>query len=121
MNSKYLRGKIDSMAKTPGIEGCAVVEVSAGMVWHAAGPINDLPRLTEAASDYWRLYRRLKPNFESLGEMQGCVLIHATHRITMVTCGADMIILTVSKESAQVDWPAWNLRIQQLRELLLSE
>lgn len=121
MNSKYIRGKIDSMAKTPGIEGCAVVEVSAGMVWHAAGPMVDLPRLAEAASDYWRLYGRLKPNFEPLGEMLCCVLIHATHRITMVACGADMVILTVSQKTATVDWPAWDVRVQQLGDLLLME
>jgi hypothetical protein len=121
MNSKYLRGKIDSMAKTFGIEGCAVVEVSAGMVWHAAGQIEDLPRLAEAASDYWRLYRRLKSNFDSLGDMQGCVLLHATHRITMVACGEDMIILTISKESCPVDWPAWDVRVQQLGQLVLGD
>lgn len=121
MNSKYIRAKIDSMAKTSGINGCAVIEVSAGMVWHAAGEIDNLTIVAEAASDYWRLYLRLKSNFDQFGELHRCVLDHANNQISLLPCGEDMVFLTLSDETHAVDWSSWYTRIQQLNNLLLSE
>ena len=55
MKEKRLREAVESMAAMPGLEGCALVEIEAGMVWHHAGHIDGVQTFAEAASDYWRL------------------------------------------------------------------
>lgn len=37
---KATREAVESMAAMPGLEGCALVEIEAGMVWHHAGHID---------------------------------------------------------------------------------
>ncbi|MDZ7891562.1 MAG: hypothetical protein U5L73_07360 [Rhodoferax sp.] len=118
MNSKYIRAKIDSMAKTPGVRGCAVVEISAGMVWHAAGSLDNLVSMAEAASDYWRLYLRMKSHFDGFGDLDSCTLTHQTHSVMLTDCGADMVFITVSDTQELLNLPEWRNRIRQLRLIL---
>ena len=66
MTQKALRDALESMAAMPGLEGCALVEIEAGMVWHHAGQIEGVQTFAEAASDYWRLYNRLSHQFKDL-------------------------------------------------------
>ena len=70
MTQQALRDALEAMAALPGVDGCALVEVDAGMVWHHAGQIEGVQTFAEAASDYWRLYGRLAGQFEDLGELR---------------------------------------------------
>ena len=73
MKQKALRDALQSMAAMPGLEGCALVEIEAGMVWHHAGQIEGVQTFAEAASDYWRLYNRLADQFKDLGDRKSVV------------------------------------------------
>ena len=77
MKQKALRDALQSMAAMPGLEGCALVEIEAGMVWHHAGQIEGVQTFAEAASDYWRLYNRLADQFKDLGDLKASVMMHA--------------------------------------------
>ena len=121
MNAKYIRAKIDSMSKTPGVTGCAVVEIAAGMVWHAAGTLEDFVAMAEAASDYWRLYLRMKTHFASFGELTHCTFTHETHQLMLTYCGNDMVFITVCDKKYELNLPDWNIRIHQLRLILEAE
>lgn len=121
MNAKYIRAKIDSMAKTPGVTGCAVVEISAGMVWHAAGPLEDLVAMAEAASDYWRLYLRMKSHFDRFGDLADCTFTHQTHQVILTICGDDMVFITVRDGTPYLNLPEWRSRIQQLSFILEAQ
>lgn len=121
MNAKYIRAKIDSMAKTPGVAGCAVVEISAGMVWHAAGTLEDFVAMAEAASDYWRLYLRVKTNFANFGELTHCTFTHETLQLMLTSCGNDMVFITVCDKDFELNLSDWNFRIYQLRLILEAE
>ena len=83
MTQKALRDALESMAAMPGLEGCALVEIEAGMVWHHAGQIEGVQTFAEAASDYWRLYNRLSHQFKDLGDLKASVMMHAQGRITL--------------------------------------
>ena len=72
MKQQRLREALEAMAATPGLEGCALVEIDAGMVWHHAGQIEGVQTFAEAASDYWRLYKRLAGQFADLGDLRQC-------------------------------------------------
>ncbi|ARU06074.1 hypothetical protein CCO03_16625 [Comamonas serinivorans] len=117
MNS-LLVSHLTEMAELPGVMGCALVEVETGMVWHSAGQIPELTALAEAASDYWRLYRRLHTNFEQVGKLRACVMMHDAGRITLLPCGSGVLLVTVSLQEAQVDWKAWQSRTRQLASVV---
>lgn len=118
MNSKYIRAKIDSMAKTPGVKGCAVVEITAGMVWHAAGTLENLVAMTEAASDFWRLYQRTRSHFEKFGDLDSCTLTYQSDSVMLTDCGEDMVFITVSETTELLNLPEWRNRIHQMRLIL---
>jgi predicted regulator of Ras-like GTPase activity (Roadblock/LC7/MglB family) len=121
MSAKYIRAKIDSMAKTPGVKGCAVVEIAAGMVWHAAGSLNDFVAMAEAASDYWRLHLRMQSLFGGFGALDTCTLTYASDSVMLTDCGNDMVFVTVCETPALVHLPEWRNRIQQLRLILEAQ
>lgn len=121
MNAKYIRAKIDSMAKTPGVMGCAVVEISAGMVWHASGLVQDFVAMAEAASSYWRLYQRMHSHFDQFGDLDSCSFTHQTHDIMLTSCGTEMVFVTVSDKTELLHLPQWRSRIQQLRLILEAD
>lgn len=121
MNAKYIKAKIDSMARTPGVAGCAVVEVAAGMVWHAASTQADFVAMAEAASDYWRLYLRMNMHFTAFGKLTHCTLTHETHQLMLTLCGHDMVFVTVCDKNYALNLSDWNFRIHQLRLILEAE
>ena len=114
MNAQDIRNEIEQMGQMPGLDGCALVEIEAGMVWHAAGHIDDVQFVAEAASDYWRLYRRLNQHFAKLGELRACVMMHQRGRITLLPCGTGMLLVTVTRQSHDVDWDEWQRRTHKL-------
>ena len=118
MSAQQLQSSLDDMAALPGVVGCALVEIETGMVWHSAGAITDLTALAEAASDYWRLYQRLHTNFEQVGKLRACVMMHDAGRITQLPCGNGMLLVTISLQQANVDWPQWQAKTKSLAALV---
>ncbi len=118
MKEQGLRQELDSMAELPGVEGCALVEVVTGMVWHAAGRSEKMQLLSEAASDYWRLYKRLGTHFTELGDMRACAFMHVDSRITLIPCGKDMLLVALTREKAAVNWSEWQNKTRQLAGLV---
>lgn len=104
ISAEILRAEMDAIAAMPGLQGCALVEIDAGMVWHAAGDIADVQKIAEASSDYWRLYQRQRVHFEHLGELRAQVLMHSQVRITMLPCGKGTLLIALSREQDAVDW-----------------
>lgn len=118
MKARCLREAIDDIATMPGMSGCALVEIEAGMVWHAAGRIGDIQHFAEAASDYWRLYHRLSHHFTGLGDLRASVMIHTNGRITMIPCGKGMLLVALTGQDSQVEWNDWQIRARQLAKLV---
>lgn len=118
MNAERLREALEDVACMPGLQGCALVEIDAGMVWHAAGQIADVQKIAEASSDYWRLYQRQKVYFEHLGELRAQVMMHREIRITMLPCGEGMLLIALSREQDPVDWAMLQAKTQDLKRLV---
>lgn len=120
MKEQILRQQLDDMAELPGVEGCALVEVDTGMVWRATGQSEKMQILSEAASDYWRLYKRLNLNaqFAELGEMRASVFMHMHSRITLMPCGKDILLVALTRENTAVNWHEWQNRGKQLAGLV---
>ena len=118
MKETLLRNAINDMAQAPGVDGCALVEIDAGMVWHHAGHSEDLQTFAEAASDYWRLHNRLAPQFERLGDLRASIMVHAKGRLTMLPCGKGMLLLALTGTHAITDWAQWQKQTRQLATLV---
>ena len=118
MKQQALRNKLDAMAQLPGVNGCALVEIDAGMVWHHAGQIEGVQTFAEAASDYWRLYGRLAGQFEDLGELRASVMMHARGRITLLPCGSGMLLVALTRAKSRLDWTLWQDKARQLAQLV---
>ena len=101
----------------PGFQSM-LVEIEAGMVWHHAGQIDGVQTFAEAASDYWRLYHRLSDQFRDLGERRASVMMHAHGRITLLPCGTGMLLVTVTRQSRDVDWDEWQRRTHKLASMV---
>ncbi|MCA0324944.1 MAG: hypothetical protein LCH89_04985 [Proteobacteria bacterium] len=113
-----LREALDAMGAITGLEGCALVEIDAGMVWHHAGRIEGMQTFAEAASDYWRLHRRLAGQFQDLGDLRASVLMHSRGRLAMLPCGTGMLLVTLTRQTADLDWAAWQRKAQELAVLV---
>lgn len=118
MSQAKLRDALNAMAALPGLEGCALVEIEAGMVWHHAGRIDGVQHLAEAASDYWRLYHRLAHQFHDLGELRAQVMMHAQGRLTLLPCGSGMLLVTLTRQQSGIDWNAWQEKTRELARLV---
>ncbi|MDO5288222.1 MAG: hypothetical protein Q4F13_01115 [Pseudomonadota bacterium] len=102
----------------PGLQGCALVEIEAGMVWHHAGYIEGVQTFAEAASDYWRLYQRLAHQFQDLGDLKASVMMHAHGRITLLPCGSGMLLVTLTRQKSEIDWTLWQEKTRALARLV---
>ena len=118
MTQQALRDALEGMAALPGVDGCALVEVDAGMVWHHAGQIEGVQTFAEAASDYWRLYGRLAGQFQDLGELRASVMMHARGRITLLPCGSGMLLVALTRPKSGLDWAQWQDKARQLAQLV---
>ena len=119
MTQQALRNKLDAMAQLPGVNGCALVEIDAGMVWHHAGQIEGVQTFAEAASDYWRLYGRLAGQFQDLGELRASIMMHAHGRLTLLPCGGGMLLVSLTAgQKSGLDWNQWQAHAQELAQLV---
>jgi hypothetical protein len=120
MNPALLAAELERLAELDGLLGCALVDADTGMIWQAAGAAGGNPLIAEAAVDYWRLYKRRSPVFGSLGELRAQVVIHSQGRLTLVACGPDLVLVSLSAEPDRVDWARWKALIGQLGVLTAS-
>ena len=118
MKEQTLRLALEDMAGLTGVAGCALVEVGTGMVWHAAGQTERMHILSEAASDYWRLYKRLDNHFTELGDMRAAVFMHLHGRITLIPCGKGMLLVGLTHETTAVDWSEWQSKTKHLAQFV---
>src|SRR5690606_15094680 len=118
MTQAQLRQTIEEMAHMPGVDGCALVEIGTGMVWHHAVGFDDVELFAEAASDYWRLYTRLSPHFESMGKLRASIMVHKKGRLTLLPCSDGMLLLALTGPKAQLDWMQWQKKVQILASLV---
>jgi hypothetical protein len=99
---------VDSVAALPGMIGCALVDIETGMAWSVSGNVEKVQYVCEAASDYWRLYMRLKGEYRGLlGELAAQVMVHSRGRITIVQRSGSMLLVCLSHEPSTVDWTGW--------------
>lgn len=118
MKQAQLQKTLEEMAQMPGVDGCALVEIDAGMVWHHAGTFEDVQKYAEAASDYWRLHNRLAPQFEKLGELRASVMVHRNGRLTLLPCGQGMLLLALTGPRTSLDWAQWQKQTKVLATLV---
>lgn len=118
MKQIQLKEALDAMARTPGVDGCALVEIEAGMVWYHAGTIDDVQTFAEAASDYWRLHNRLAPQFEKLGDLRAFIIAHTQGRLTLLPCGKGMLLLALTRHQTAMDWTQWQKETKKLALLV---
>ena len=118
MKSKVFQLVLNTMAELPGVGGCALVEIEAGMVWHTAGHMSGLQNLGEAASDHWRLYLRLDHHFAEIGDLNALIFIRAMGKITLLPCGKGMLLMAVASQNSEVDWYQWQTKAKELAKLV---
>ncbi len=116
-----IRAQLLTISMMEGVEGCALVEASTGLVWHATGRQDDLTHIAEAATDHWRNYQRHETSYRRLGALQAQVLMFAAQRITIVSCGRDLVHILFSDSVARVDWSTWRKKVSALRALVEAD
>lgn len=115
MTSSALRERLDALVAQEGVSGCALVVTDTGMVLEWVGLPEHVP-VFEAACDYWRLCGR-QPAFAVLGAPRAQVVMHSDMRLTIVCCGNDFLLVTVSREDQVVDWARWKRAVNELARM----
>ena len=118
MKADRIRRAIEEMAELPGMVGCALVEIDAGMVWMSAGKTGNIHDLAEVTSDYWRLYQRLNPHFSDLGELRALVMMHSRDWVSLFPCSRGMLAVTVTRDQKSVDWQSLQAKVRELSALV---
>lgn len=104
-----------------GIEGCALVDSSAGMVWHVCDPQQGGSSLWEAAADYWRLYGRQQPHFGAIGTLRATLLHHEAGMLGIFPCCDDPPLVLVARAQPDgIDWKRCEHLVLALGSLLRS-
>lgn len=109
-----MRETISAMASVADVLGCALVGTEDGLIWYQVNKGMNIQPLCEAAVNYWRLHDRMASQFENIGPLFGCVMLHSKGRITMLPSGKDAILIAITEANPDIDWKAWQ---QQTREL----
>ncbi|NKI97158.1 hypothetical protein [Rhizobacter sp. SG703] len=119
MNLPLVIAEMGRMAGQPGILGCALVDASTGLVWHASAGTPGSERVWEAAVDYWRLHDRQKLHFAGLGTLAAAVMYHANGVLAVFPCSSEPDLLLVAHGRHRgVDWLAWQCMVRTLGRLL---
>jgi hypothetical protein len=102
-----------------GIAGCSLVEVESGMVWHSAGQMPEFDRFSEAASEFWRVHRRLSANLNALGMPEAALFSFSSGWLVLAPCCSQpsMILVAVTHKQG-IDWKLWNQEVDVLKERL---
>ena len=117
MNNAALHQAITHMAAQPGIMACALVDAETCMVIQSAGQTEVIDVLAEAATDYWRLYKRLQKHFDALGPLNTSVMLHRQGMINLTPCSDSVVVIAVANRM-QTDWNAWQKEVKKLGKLV---
>jgi predicted regulator of Ras-like GTPase activity (Roadblock/LC7/MglB family) len=120
MREHAIKEMLRSIAARKGFLVAGLVEIDGGMVWHAEGQEALSDVVVSTVSDYWRLYRRSKDAFSTLGPMGVAILFHRSGRITVCECGPDMLLVVITKLPNEVDWDLWKQDYARLAQLIKS-
>jgi predicted regulator of Ras-like GTPase activity (Roadblock/LC7/MglB family) len=118
MREHAIREMLRSMAAREGFLVAGLVEIEGGMVWHAEGSESLSEAVVSNVSDYWRLYRRSKDAFATLGPMNVAMLFHRDGRITVCECGPDMLLVVITTLRNEIDWELWKQDYARLAHLI---
>jgi hypothetical protein len=118
MKSQALRDALTAMAARPEFMGCALVDIEAGMLWHAAGELASMEEMASASSDYWRLNRRAQASFAELGDLRVAVLMHSLGQLILSECGKQMLLVVVTQGMKSIDWDQWKQEHARLGRLV---
>ena len=118
MNDKALRGVLEIMTQTPGIRACALVRTVSGDVWLHAGNAPELDEMARAAAEHWQLHGRRSKAFQSMGPLTAGIMIHMDGRLTLLPCGNELILLTVTDPNPSLDWERLQRRAHNLARFI---
>jgi len=107
---------LQSILMLDGMQGCALVEQTSGMVVSAAGPL-ETSAMAEAAVDHWRLQTR-PDRLRNHGPVRVQVIIHSKARITLTVGGAGFVLVCFSDEPDRLNWAAWKQGVARLQASL---
>jgi hypothetical protein len=122
MNERLIQQELSALAAHPGVQACALVEGSSGLVWQASGNVAIEPQVWEAAVDHWRLHRRMSQHFEFLGELGAAVMYHQHAMLVVFPCAERIELLVVCiATNRSVNWRAWQEHARVMGERLTQK
>ena len=118
-NTAQVIAHLQALADFPGIDGCALVEIATGMVWHAAGNYPELERIGEAAIEFWRIQDRLTAHLSSLGTLKSAAYSFSNRVVALFPCSekAGLVLVCVAAKG-NVGWQAWSTKAGALHRVL---
>jgi predicted regulator of Ras-like GTPase activity (Roadblock/LC7/MglB family) len=117
VNTQHVSAELASMADTPGVTACALVDSAAGMVYLSAGNHPQIDSIAEAASDYWRMHERSGSPFLDMGPLQAISMIHQDGVLSLMPCGKGIVMATLSERMA-LDMADWFRKVGRLGRLI---
>lgn len=120
MNSQRISAELASMALTPGVRACALVDSATGMVYLSAGSHGQIDSIAEAASDYWRMHERSGIPFAALGPLQGISLIHRDGLLSVLPCNSSIVMATLSGRM-ELDIGGWFRKVANIGRMIGEE
>lgn len=122
MTASTLDESMQAIARRPGIEGCGLVDMSAGFLWASAGQRAGEHALWEAAVEFWRLHQRNAQHFVGLGPLGAAVTYYANAVLAVMRCCEDPdVLLVVVGAPRSVDWIETQRLARQLGAKLGAE
>ncbi|MBP8018812.1 MAG: hypothetical protein KAY82_02125 [Hylemonella sp.] len=116
MTSTAPESILQELARFPGIDGCALVEIDTGMVWYHAGSLPDVDRIAEAAVEFWRIQIRLSSNFSTMGKLQSAAYSFSQQVVALFPCSeTPPLVLICIAQKTNVVWSEWGAQVQTLK------
>lgn len=117
-----IRLQLQELARAPAVQGCALVEVISGMVWHSAGDWEHIEQQAEAAVEFWRVQERHTAHFEHLGSLRSSIYFFSAGSLALLPCpGRTPLVLVCVAERVGMDWGSWMQQLKPLHQLLLLD
>lgn len=118
-NTAHVMSHLQALAEFPGIDGCALVEIATGMVWHMAGHYPELERIGEAAIEFWRVQDRLSPHLNTLGTLKSAAYSFSNRVVALFPCSEDAgLVLVCVAAKGHMGWQACSVKINALRRVV---
>jgi hypothetical protein len=117
-----IRLALQELAAASAVQGCALVEVTSGMVWHSAGHWAHIEQQAEAAIEFWRIQDRQAAHFAHLGTLRSSIYFFSAGSVALLPCpGRTPLVLVCVAERTGMDWGQWMQKLKPLHALLALE